>query len=117
MLNQFLTDLAILYSEGQLDKRYVGVKDNRIYVWLPGAYGIWARYFRSKTGREPFDEQSIRKYLQEEPYCLPDERYYFSDGRKRAVVIDLTAGVPESLEEIADMYERWEKKSLEAMKF
>jgi len=113
MLNQFLTDLGILFSEGELDSRYLGVKDDNLYLWLAGAYGTWAKYFRSKTGREPFDEQSIRKYLQDEPYCQPDERFYFRDGRKRATVIDLTAGVPEAIEEIADMYNDWESKKMQ----
>ena len=113
MLNQFLTDLSILFSEGELDEKYVGVKDNKLYLWFVGVYGIWSRYYRSKTGREPFDEQSIRKYLQEEPYCKPDERFYFKDGRKRATVIDLETSVPETVEEIVGMFNDWQKNKLQ----
>lgn len=112
MLNQFLTDLGILFSNGELDKRFIGIRNNVLYLWFAGVYGSWAKYYRNKTGREPFDEQSIRKYIQEEPYCKPDERYYFSDGRKRAVAIDLTAGIPEAIEEIVSMYTDWEKTKL-----
>lgn len=113
MLNQFLTDLSILFSEGELDERHIGVKDNKLYLWFAGAYGVWSRYYRSKTGREPFDEQSIRKYLQEEPYCKPDERFYFKDGRKRATVIDLETSVPETVEEIVGMFNNWQKTKLQ----
>jgi len=106
MLNQFWNDLSVLASRGDINSKHVAVKENEFYLWLAGAYGEWASFFRSKTGREPFDEASIRKYMEDEPYFIRRERkeVFGSDQSQRhhCVVIDMNMA-PEVIEEIVEM--------------
>ena len=101
MLNIFWSDALILAVKKEIGKDYLSVVDNELHVWLSGVYGAFAVYFRQKTGQEPFDEQSIRKYLKEEPYCKDFERKYFGLRQRRAVIIDLGLA-PESVKELAE---------------
>lgn len=110
MLNQFLSDIAVLVSERELNSSYLDVDKGKLALWLSGTYNIWAKSYRQKTGREPFDELSIRKYLSDEPYYLGTERYQFYDGRKRAILIDLSRA-PESLQEAVEIMQtrKWKE--------
>lgn len=99
ILNQFLSDLLVLIVRDEIDDDYITLEDNQLYIWLSGVYNIWAVHYRSKTGREPFDEHSIRKYLQDEPYYIKTDRVYFKNGRRRAIIID-TEKAPEVIQDI-----------------
>lgn len=102
MLNQFLGDISVLVSEGKLNGSHLQQTDkDTLAIWLNGVYGVWSIYYRSKTGREPFDEMSIRKYLMEEPYYIDSDRIRFLDGRRRAFLIDINKA-PESIQEACD---------------
>ena len=107
MLNQFWNDLSVLASRGDITSKHVAINDDGNFcVWLSGAYGEWASFYRSKTGREPFDEASIRKYLEDEPYFIKKHRAQIfgpnQENRHHHVVIDIEKA-PEVIEEIADM--------------
>ena len=105
MLNQFWGDVSYLVSENKLDINHVKVEGDRLHLWLGGAYGAWATYYRQKTGREPFDEHSIRKYIQDEPYFLKLDRTYFGKSnqhtRRRGFVLDINKA-PEVVQEVAE---------------
>lgn len=70
MLNQFWTDVNTMISSNDLGDKHLKIEDNKLYLWMQGVYGEWTAYYRKRTGRDPFDLQSISKYLKEEPYCL-----------------------------------------------
>lgn len=106
MLNQFWSDLSYLLAEEKLGSSHIKVEGDRLYLWLTGAYGSWAPYYKQKTGREPFDEHSIRKYIQDEPYFIKQERTFFGrkgnlNARHRSYVIDISKA-PEVVMEIAE---------------
>lgn len=107
MLNQFLTDLSILVSEDEIGERYIKVDLNgKLIIWLSGAYNIWAKHYRSRTGKEPFDEQSIRKYLQEEPYCLGIAKVRLDKVPRNVVLLDIGKS-PDAVAEIAESLGGW----------
>jgi hypothetical protein len=118
MLNQFLSDLAIMVNEHELNTTHIytettdvnGEKIPVINLWFSGIYGIWSKFYRSKTGREPFDEQSVRKYLTDEPYYNKTEkRLRFSDVWKRGIQI-IRDEAPESIVEACEMIESRQQK-------
>ncbi|MCM1564902.1 MAG: CHC2 zinc finger domain-containing protein [Dehalobacter sp.] len=102
MLNQFWTDVNSMISSNLLGEKHLKIEGNKLYVWLQGAYNEWSSYFRKRTGREPFDLQSITKYLKEEPYCK-DVSLKVRIGKvpRRAVVVNLSEA-NEIIMEIAD---------------
>ncbi len=112
MLNLFWNDVSYLISEGKLGFNQFVVNGDELSVWFSGAYEVWALHYRSKTGKEPFAEHSIRKYLQDEEYYLyptkeqSSYRVYFGKGnsqvRKRAITISISKA-PEVLEEVVDI--------------
>jgi hypothetical protein len=102
MLNQFLSDITVLVNERELTASHIQADKDTISLWLMGIYNIWACSFRQKTGREPFDELSIRKYLTDEPYYIKTDKVQFMDGRKRAFILDINK-VPEALQEAVDI--------------
>lgn len=102
MLNQFWADVNTMISSNDLGLKHMKVEDNKLFVWLQGIYSEWSVFYRKRTGREPFDLQSITKYLKEEPYCLDSSlRCYIGKVRRRAAVIDLSKTI-EIIQEIAD---------------
>ncbi|HHY27198.1 MAG TPA: DNA primase [Desulfitobacterium dehalogenans] len=102
MLNQFWQDTNTMISSHEVGLKHMKVEDNKLYVWLQGVYSEWSVYYRKRTGREPFDLQSIMKYLREEPYCLDSSyRCFIGKVRRRAAVIDLSQA-NEIIQEIAD---------------
>lgn len=106
MLNQFWSDVSYLATDGKLDHHHLKVEtQGRLLIWLSGVYQEWALHYRSKTGREPFDEVSIRKYLTDEPYYLGNGREYFGPAnkqvRRRAITLDIE-NAPEIVQEVAD---------------
>ena len=112
MLNQFWNDVSLLISEEKLGHNHFRVGGDELYIWFPGVYGVWALYYRSKTGREPFAEHSLRKYLVDEEYFIPplngevSHRVYFGNKKditlKRALAISISKA-PEVIEEIVNM--------------
>jgi DNA primase len=102
MLNQFWQDINGMISANILGPKHIKVEGKKLYVWLQGVYGEWTAYYRKRTGRDPFDLQSISKYLKEEPYYLKDEsRTRFGKVQRRAVTIDISL-TNEIIQEIAD---------------
>ncbi len=73
MLNQFWEDVNYLVSNNDVGFKHIRVSGDKLYVWLAGLYETWALHYKKKTGREPFDRQSIIKYLQDEPYYITAE--------------------------------------------
>ena len=102
MLNQFLSDILVLIIRDEINEDYITYEEEGklLCIWLSGVYNAWAMHYRSKTGREPFDEHSIRKYLQDEPYYKGTDRIYFKNSRRRAVIIDVETA-PEIVQDIA----------------
>lgn len=102
MLNQFWQDINSMISANILGDKHLKVEDKKLYVWLQGVYGEWTAYYRKRTGKDPFDMQSIYKYLKEEPYCLPDPpRLRFGKVQRRGVAINLELA-NDIIQEIAD---------------
>ena len=107
MLNQFWADISFLITEKKIAENYIRVMPgNVLAVRIHQVYQIWALHYRSKTGREPFAEQSIYNYLKDQPYFLEHTRAYFGSGsnqadRKRAVLIDMNKA-PEVVQEIVE---------------
>ncbi len=102
MLNQFWQDVNTMISANILGDKHLKVEDKKLYVWLQGVYTEWSAYFRKRTGREPFDMQSIYKYMKEEPYCLPEPpRLRFGKVQRRGIAIDITLA-NDIIQEIAD---------------
>lgn len=102
MLNQFWQDVNTMISAGILGPKYLKVEGGQLYVWMQGVYGEWGSYYRKRTGRDPFDLQSVIKYLKEEPYCIKDShRCYIGKVRRRTSVIDILKA-NEIIQEIAD---------------
>ncbi len=69
LLNLFWEDINTLVAMGELGDRHLKVQDERLYIWFPAVFDVWATHYRRKTGREPFDKTSVLKYLMDEPYC------------------------------------------------
>lgn len=102
MLNQFWQDINSMISSNILGERYLKVENKKLYVWLQGVYGEWTAYYRKRTGKDPFDIQSIAKYMAEEPYYVPGiARPRLGKVQRRAVAIDLSKA-NEIIQEIAD---------------
>lgn len=107
MLNQFWNDLLVMASKGDINSNHIVSDGEHVHVWLAGAYGLWASFYRQKTGREPFDEMSIRKYLNDEPYFIEqgDNRIAFGlnrDRRLRGVTLNIDSA-PETIREIIEI--------------
>jgi DNA primase len=103
MLNQFLEDILSMVSDHELTTEHIYQEkvDDILYynIWFNDIYAKWAQRFRSRTGREPFDESSIRKYLSDEPYFVKTTgKIKFSDIYKRGVRI-LSSKAPEAIAE------------------
>ncbi|MGE4274089.1 MAG: CHC2 zinc finger domain-containing protein [Desulfitobacterium sp.] len=102
MLNQFWLDVNTMISSNLLGDKELKVEEGKLYVWLQGAYNEWSSYYRKRTGREPFDMQSISKYLKEEPYCLDTSfRTRIGKVQRRTIVVDIRKA-NEIIQEIAD---------------
>lgn len=116
MLNQFLEDILSMVSDHDLSTEHIYLErvDGTLYynIWFNDIYARWAQRFRSRTGREPFDESSIRKYLSDEPYFVKTTgKIKFSDIYKRGVKI-LASKAPEAISEAWQiMQNRIEKSS------
>lgn len=102
MLNQFWLDINTMISSNLLGEKHLKVEDKKLFVWLQGVYNEWSAYYRKRSGRDPFDLQSIYKYLRDEPYCLKDDaRTRFGKVQRRAVAVNLELA-NEIIREIAD---------------
>ncbi len=109
MLNQFLEDILHMVGDHELSTIHIyceSAKDTVYFnLWFGDIYSKWAQRYRMKTGREPFDEASIRKYLSDEPYFVPTKnKIKFSDIYKRGVQI-LAAKAPEPIAEAWEIIE------------
>lgn len=105
MLNVFWEDVNYLFSEGQLTNNFIRVTGDYLYIWFKGIYEVWSVHYRKKTGREPFDRQSVYKYLQDEQYFKGANKNtrMTSQVTHKTVVIDLNLAT-ETINEIADNY-------------
>jgi len=103
ILNQFWNDVSYLVVKKELDERYIKYNNDALYLWLRGIYEVWTVHYRKKTGKEPFDEMSIQKYLRDEPYFLKSRfPFGFSDNRKKAWVLNMKQA-PEIVKELAEI--------------
>jgi DNA primase len=98
MLNQFWDDVNFLVNEGDIQVNYFKIKDNLLFIPFNYVFQKWGLHYKRKTNREPFDEQSIRKYLSDEPYYVDtkQEKFYTKgfpgkrgEIKKRGVWINL----------------------------
>ena len=71
-------------------------------MWYKGVYTRWGAYYRSRTGREPFDRLSILRYLKEEPYYVDDRAHRLGGVVRKCMALDL-ANAPDSVVEIAEL--------------
>lgn len=104
MLNQFWSDVNFLISKGELGQRHFKYENNKLFVWLQGIYDEWSLHFRKKTGREPFDQMSIIKYLQDEPYYCESTQKRIGSVKRRVHVLDVEK-CPETIQEIVAVIE------------
>jgi len=100
MLNQFLEDIYILYSDGQLGKDYIRVDNEFIYLWFIGAYDKWAVHSRKKTGNQAFEKNTIAKYLTDEPYFVAYKNKKMNGIVKKVYVLS-RENSPDILKELA----------------
>ena len=109
MLNQFWEDINYLASEGTVNGNYIKATDTKdgqriLAIWFPGLYETWGLHYKKKTGREPFDKQSILKYLQDEAYYKAcSSRVWFGKAQKRAITIEVDKAT-ETIQEIYDIF-------------
>lgn len=101
-LNIFWNDVNFLYSKEKLTKDMIEISDKLLYVWLNGVYEEWSLHYKSKTGREPFDKNSVLKYLQEEPYFKESRTVKINRKAKWGIVISLEKELPEALKELVE---------------
>ncbi len=108
MLNQFWDDIHYMFVEGQLTDNYLKVFNENLYVWMKGLYEAWSIHYRKKTGREPFDYQSIMQYIKDEPYFSSGQRLArLKQGPCRCVEINVeksTDTIRELVEKIRAKY-------------
>ena len=111
MLNVFLTDLSVLLKDNKVGEDCLRNNMSTVYIWLPGAYGAWATYYRQKTGKEPFDQQSILKYAKQEPYYMGEKKARMGKvSRNKVMALDSSHDeAPESLEEIREQLDNLEE--------
>jgi len=106
MLNQFWDDVHYLLNEKILREEYFDVKDKEMFVVFSAVYETWTLHYKKKTGREPFERQSLINYLEEEPYCIgKTRRRTLIKGQqinRRGYSINLEKAT-ETIQEIADM--------------
>jgi DNA primase len=106
ILNQFWDSVNFLVNEGDISRHYFLVEDNTLFFWFPGVFEKWALHYKKQTGREPFDKQSILKYLQDEPYFIgPYKKRIIEAGKaiqRRGYLINLDKAT-ETIKEIAEV--------------
>jgi DNA primase len=104
MLNMFWEDVIYLVAKNEITDNEIKIDDvnNTMYIWFNGIYNTWSVYYRKKTGNQPFDKQSISKYLQDEPYYNGKKNVKFGKTTRYSYVIDLTKA-PDTFNEIVDV--------------
>lgn len=109
VLNQFWDDVNFLVNEGDISVEFFRVKDNQLFIPFSYVFQKWGLHYRRKHNREPFDEQSIRKYLSDEPYYVDIRRESFyirgsatrAKTDRRGIWVDLDKAT-DTIVEIAD---------------
>lgn len=103
-LSIFWDDINALLATRELDGRYlkVDVDENKLCLWFPGIYNVWATHFRRRTGREPFDRTSIRKYFEDEPYYVGEANRHLDGPQRRCCIVDLAKTTIPSIQEVAE---------------
>jgi len=101
MLNQFWEDVFVLYMDKELDKKYLFVEDNHLFIWFVGAYDKWAIHYKKKTGKEAFERNTILKYLTDEPYYVDTKKKRMDGPPKWVYVIDI-AKATDTVQELAE---------------
>lgn len=108
MLNQFWEDVNYLASEGTVNANHIKVVDTKdgerkIAIWFAGLYETWGLHYKKKTGREPFDKQSILKYMQDEAYYEPPRNIRLGKTVRKAIHINVDKAT-EAIEEIFEAF-------------
>lgn len=101
ILNQFWEDVGVMISAGELDAKQIKAEGDFLYLWYSAVYDAWAIHYRKKTGREPFDRLSIRKYLGDEPYYAGERVVRLDKTNRKAVVVDLEQAT-DTIRELAE---------------
>ncbi|OPY58828.1 MAG: hypothetical protein A4E56_03340 [Pelotomaculum sp. PtaU1.Bin065] len=100
-LNQFWNDVNYLIEKGKLSKDMFLLEGNELAIWYPGVYEEWALHYRSKTGKEPFDKNSIAAYVKEEPYYIDTKNKKINNKTRWAWIINIEKS-PNIVKELAD---------------
>ena len=100
-LNQFWDSLNSMQSIGEIDAKHLKVEGETLYVWFAGVYDLWAIYYRRKTGREPFDKNSILTYLKDEPYYEGLKSTRLNNIMRKCHTIHIPVA-PDSVKELAE---------------
>lgn len=107
-LNQFWDDTNYLVSLNESDVNKImeyRSTEGILVFWFKGLYDAWSIHYRKKTGREPFDRNSILNYLKDEPYFKEQKNVRIKKmGTKLCCLIDIDKA-PESVKEIASYFE------------
>ena len=111
MLNLFWEDLNYLYSRRELNEQHFRVEGDVLYFWFAGCYDAWCIHYRKKTGREPFDKQSILKYLEDEHYFIPGRETKRLNGGARKVCSVNFKNANETIRELASIV--WENTRMD----
>lgn len=103
ILNIFWNDVVIMHSDFEINDKHVTDyydKDKElIAIWFPAVYNIWAKYYRSRTGKEPFDKASISSYIKDESYYVDNKTVRLNGKVRGCYLIEPEKG-PKLLEEL-----------------
>lgn len=99
----FWEDLLAMQSNGKLHTEMWDASDpDRIFIYFPGLYSIWASEYRSVHGTEPFKAGAIRKYMEEEPGFVEFDYVKKIGKHPRRCVVFYRKTAPAELLELVD---------------
>lgn len=90
MLNLFWDDLLVLYTDKEIDRKYISAEGDLINLWFMGAYDKWAIHYKKKTGKEAFERNTMLKYLTDEPYYVEKKQKRMMGSSKMVHIIKVT---------------------------
>ena len=103
ILNQFWDDVNYLVENQKIGKGKICIVDDTLCFWINGVYEDWSLHYRSKTGREPFDKNSVLKYLQEEPYYREKKTVKINGIGRWSAVIGIGGELPIPVKELVEI--------------
>jgi len=101
MINLFWDDLLVLYTDKEIDRKYISVEGDYLYVWFMGAYDKWAVHYKKKTGKEAFERNTMLKYITDEPYYVEKKTRRMKGVPKTVHVIKISDAT-ETVKELAE---------------